>query len=264
MQFLVRHGYAVLFAWVFAEQIGLPMPAAPVLLAAGGLAGTGQMRLWLAVGLAVSAAMLSDLVWYEIGRRRGGQVLNFLCRISLEPDSCVRRTEDAFARHGARSLLVAKFVPGLNMMAPPLAGILGMRRGRFLVFDALGGVVWAGAFAGLGYLFSNQLERIATYAMRLGSWAVAVLVASFVAYIAWKYIERQRFLRKLRIARISPEVLKRKLDTGEDLVIVDLRHSIDFEAEPVTIPGALQLTPEELEQRHQEIPRDRDVILYCT
>ncbi len=264
MQFLVRHGYAVLFAWVFAEQIGLPIPAAPLLLAVGALAGTGQMRLWLAIGVAVCAAMSSDLLWYEIGRRRGGRVLNLLCRISLEPDSCVRRTENAFARHGGRSLLVAKFIPGLNMMAPPLAGILGMRRGRFLLLDGLGGVVWAGAFAGLGYLFSNQLERIATYAMRLGTWLVVVLVGCFVAYIAWKYIERQRFLRKLRIARISPEVLKRKLDAGEELVIVDLRHSIDFQAEPLTIPGALQLTPEELEQRHQEIPRDRDVILYCT
>jgi len=264
IQFLVRHGYVVLFLWVFGEQIGLPIPAVPLLLAVGALAGTGKLNLGLAVAVAVFAALLGDVIWYEIGRRRGGRVLNFLCRISLEPDSCVRRTETVFARHGARSLLVAKFIPGLNMVAPPLAGILGMRPARFLLFDALGGVVWAGVFALLGYLFSGQLERIAASAMRLGAWLVVILIACLAAYIAWKYVERQRFMRKLRIARITPAALKQKLDAGENLVIVDLRHSIDFEAEPHMIPGALQLAPDELERRHEEIPRDRDVVLYCT
>lgn len=264
IQFLIRHGYAVLFVWVGAEQIGLPVPAVPLLLAAGALAGAGQLKLVPALVLVVCASVLADAVWYQIGRRRGSQVLGLLCRISLEPDSCVRRTEDVFARYGVRSLLVAKFVPGLNTAAPPLAGIVGMRPSRFLLFDGLGGLVWAGTFIGLGYLFSHQLGTVAAYALRLGTWLLVLLVGGLIAYIAWKFVERRRFLRELRIARITPEELSRKLEMGEDLVIVDLRHSLDFEAEPATIPGALHLDPEELERRHQEIPRDRDVVLYCT
>lgn len=264
IQFLIRHGYAVMFVCVFIEQMGLPLPAIPFLLAAGALAGAGQLNLTFAIGLAVAASLLSDMVWYEIGRRHGTKVLNLLCRISLEPDSCVRRTENVFARHGARSLLVAKFIPGLNTVAPPLAGIFQMRLSRFLLFDGLGALVWVGAFVGLGYLFSDQIEQVAAYALGLGTWLVVIVVGGLAAYIAWKYVQRQHFLRQLRIARITPEELKQRLDAGEDVVIVDLRQSLDFEAEPQTVPGALHMIAEELEQRHQEIPRDRDVVLYCT
>lgn len=263
-RFLVRHGYAVLFAWVAVEQIGFPVPAIPLLLAGGALAGAGKLNFGLIVGTAVLASLLSDMAWYEVGRRKGMKVLNLLCRMSLEPDSCVRRTEDIFASHGARSLLVAKFVPGLTTAAPPLAGIFRMRRSRFVFFDSVGAAIWAGAFAGLGLFFSDQLERMAEHVARLGSWLVVILLGGLAAYILWKYVNRRRFLRRLRVARITPEELKRKLDGGEDVMIVDLRHSMDFEAEPHVIPGALRLSTEDLEGRHQEIPRDRDIILYCT
>ncbi len=264
LEFLVGHGYLVLFGWVFAEQVGLPLPAIPLLFAAGALAGAGKLNLLVAMALAICASLIGDLIWYEIGRRKGGSVLNFLCRISLEPDSCVRNTEQVFARHGARSLVVAKFVPGLGTAAPPLAGIFQMRLSRFLLFDGLGALIWAGAFVGLGFLFSNQLERIVAHTLRTGKWLLAALLAALALYILWKYIKRQRFLRKLRVARISPEELREKLDAGEAIVVVDLRHSLDFEADPRSIPGALRMDTEELAARHQEIPRDRDVILYCT
>ena len=264
LQFLIRHGYTVLFAWVFAEQIGLPLPSVPLLLAAGALAGTGRLSFALVLGLPVVAAVASDVLWYELGRRRGVKVLQFLCRISLEPDSCVRRTESTFARHGARSLLIAKFVPGLNTAAPPLAGVFRMRLNRFLLFDTLGALLWVSIFAGLGYVFSDQLERVADRAITLGSWLLVLLLASLGGYVAWKYVKRHKFLRELRIARISPEELKQKLDAGEDVVIVDLRHSLDFEAAPETIPGAYRLEAAELEEAGEQIPRDRDVVLYCT
>ncbi len=264
IHFLLRHGYFVLFAWVLAEQIGLPLPAVPFLFAAGAMGGSGRLNLGLAIGVAVLASLLSDVTWYEIGRRRGSQVLQLLCRISLEPDSCVRRTEEVFARHGARSLLVAKFIPGLSTAAPPLAGIFRMRLSRFLLFDGVGALAWAGAFAGMGYLFSDQLEQLAAYVLRLGASLAGILAGCLAVYILWKYAQRHRFLRQLRIARITPEELKRRLDDGENVMIVDLRHSLDFEAEPHFIPGALRLSPEELERRHHEIPRDRDVVLYCT
>ena len=263
-QFLIRHGYAVLFVWVLAEQLGLPLPATPLLLAAGALAGAGEMNLWLALALAVLACMLGDVSWYEFGRLRGGRVLNLLCRISLEPDSCVRKTENAFVRHGSRSLLIAKFVPGLNTMAPPLAGIIGMRLGRFLIFDALGALLYLGSFIGLGFVFSNQLERVAARVASLGFSLLVILVSGLAAYISWKYVQRRRFIRSLRIARITPEELKRKLEAGEDLVVVDLRHSLDFDAEPQTIPGALRLAPDKVEEGHNQIPRDREIVLFCT
>lgn len=263
-EFLMQHGYTVLFVAVLAEQIGLPLPALPILLAAGALAGAQLLNLPLVIALASLAAVLADLFWYELGRRRGSKVLRFLCRISLEPDSCVRQTEETFARHGARSLLVAKFIPGLNTVAPPLAGVFRMRLPRFLLFDLVGAALWAGTFSGLGLLFSDELERLAGAALKLGTWLIVILVASLVAYIAWKYVQRQRFIRQLRIDRITPDELKQKLDAGEEVVVVDLRHSLDFEGEPMIIPGALQLSPEQLEQRHHEIPRERDIVLYCT
>ncbi len=264
LQFLIDHGYVVLFVWMFGEQIGLPIPATPLLLAAGALAGQGRLNPVACIAVAVAASMLSDAIWYQIGRVRGGKVLNLLCRISLEPDSCVRKTENSFAHHGARSLLIAKFVPGLNTMAPPLAGIIGMRWPRFLLFDLLGALLYVGTFAGVGYLFSDQFERVAEYAAQFGSGLLVLLGGGLAAYIVWKYAQRRKFLRELRIARITPSELNERLAHGEEVVVVDLRHAVEFEAEPQTIPGAIRLSPEELEAHHEQIPRAQEVVLFCT
>jgi membrane protein DedA with SNARE-associated domain len=264
IQFLIQHGYILLFAWVLIEQMGLPVPAVPLLIAAGALAGSGKINLALAMGSAIIAVLLADVFWYYVGRYRGGRVLKLLCRISLEPDSCVRRTEDVFARHGAHSLLVAKFVPGLNTAAPTLAGIFRMPLARFMVFDGLGAFFWVSTFAALGYGFSDQLESIAAYFLRWGSWLLMVLLGALAAYILWKYFQRQRFLYRLRTARISPKELLEKLDAGEQVMIVDLRQPLDIEIVPYVIPGALRMAIEELEERHHEIPRDREIILYCS
>ena len=237
VEFLIRHGYALVFAWVFIEQAGLPIPSAPLLLAAGALSATGHMNLGFAIALAVIACVASDAVWYELGRRRGVRVLQLLCRISLEPDSCVRRTQVSFGKNGSSVLLVAKFVPGLNAMAAPLSGIIRMGRARFVLLDALGAFLWAGSFILAGYIFSGELERVADSAAFLGKGLMVLLVTVFAGYVAWKFYNRQSFLRKLRIARITPEELKGKLDAGEDVIIVDLRHALDFEAQPDTIPG---------------------------
>lgn len=261
--FLVRHGQAVLVAVVFAEQIGLPIPAVPVLLAVGALAGAGKMNLAAAVALSVVACSAGDLIWYELGRHRGRHALNLLCRISLEPDSCVRRTENFFTRHGIRALVMAKFIPGLSTITPALAGLFGVSVKRFLSYNGLGALLWTVAFMGPGYLFSAQLEEISAQAARLGSWLVYLLGGSLGAYIVYKYVHRQWLLRELRIARISVDELKQIMDEGGDHLIVDLRGALDHQADPYTIPGALQMTAEELEQRHQEIPRHQAVILFC-
>lgn len=264
VQFVLRHGTLVLFGAVFVEQIGVPLPAVPFLLAAGALAGIGRMHLVPAIGLPVLASLLGDLFWYFLGRRRGMKVLNWLCRISLEPDSCVRRTENAFLRHGVRSLLLAKFVPGLSTVSPPLAGVFGVRALRFLLYDGVGALLWVGSYVTLGYLFSSQLEEMAAYTVQMGTVILVGVAGVTVAYVASKFIQRRLLLRRLRVARISPEELRRLMEAGHEVSVVDLRHSLDVETAPYALPGALRMSPEELAQRHREIPRDREIIVYCS
>src|ERR1700726_2595063 len=264
LEFLVRHGCALLLGWVFVEQIGLPVPSVPLLLAAGALAGAGRMNILVALLVTMFAALCADSLWYELGRIKGIAILQLLCKISLEPDSCVRRTEGVFSKQGARSLIFAKFLPGLSTVAPPLAGVFQMRLRRFLIFDAAGSLLWGATFLGLGYVFSGQIEHIAERAASLGGWLAVILVGVFASYLGYKFVARKRFLRELRIARITVEELKQKLDAGEDVVIVDLRHSMDFEADPETIPGAFRMDAKELEEKNDRLPRDREVILYCT
>src|SRR5215510_4150434 len=142
LQFLARHGYIVLFASVLAQQLGVPLPSTPFIIAAGALAHAGHLSFAAALLIACSAAMLADLVWFEIGRRRGARVLQFFCRISLEPDYCVRRTEISFARHGAQTLIIGKLVPGVSALATPMAGVYGLSRARFVFFDGIGILLW--------------------------------------------------------------------------------------------------------------------------
>ena len=264
VQFLIEQGYIVLFLWVLFEQLGVPIPAAPMLFAAGALAGIGKLNFLLVFGLSILAALLSDQFWYQIGLRRGGKVLSFLCRISLDPDSCVQRTKRIFARYGARSLLVAKFIPGLNTIGPPLAGILHMRRLRFLLFDGLGVFIWVSVFTLLGYQFGHEIEEHVTNTSGMGAWIGLVVPVGLAAYMLWKYVQRKRFLHRLAIARVTPDEVKQRLDAGEDLLILDLRDALEFEIEPHSIPGAFHLSIEELEEQHHKIPRDREIVLFCT
>jgi membrane protein DedA with SNARE-associated domain/rhodanese-related sulfurtransferase len=261
--FVSQYGEILLFIVVFAEQIGLPLPAVPILLAAGALAGAGKINLTGAIVLSVIACLAGDLIWYELGRRRGRRALNLLCRISLEPDSCVRRTENFFTRHGVGSLVLAKFIPGLSTLAPALAGLFRISMQRFLLYNGLGAVLWTLAFIIPGYLLSDQIERLAGAAERLGLWLAFFFGAGIAVYLGYKFLHRQRLLRELRIARITAEELKQMMDNGHELLVVDLRGALDHEADPYTIRGALRMTAEELEQRHHEIPRHQDVILFC-
>ena len=261
-EFVVRHGYALLFAWVLAEQGALPLPSIPLLLACGALARSGQLNPALVLASGMAGCLTADNVWFQVGRRRGPRVLRFLCRIALEPDSCVRRTESAFEKYGVRSLMVAKFVPGLNAVAAPMAGSSGTSLGRFLWFDTLGALAWMLCYCGLGYAFSGQIETVGLYAMRMGSGLIGLAVALLGAWILWKFVQRQRFLRKLAVARITAGELRDMLDAGESVTIVDLRSPL--QGDLFSIPGALRISSEELAERHGDIPRDRDVILFCS
>jgi membrane protein DedA with SNARE-associated domain/rhodanese-related sulfurtransferase len=265
VEFLLRHGYAVLFVWVFAEQAALPLPSIPLLLACGALIHDGRMNPILALGGAVLASLLADNIWFQLGRRRGAAVLRFICRIAIEPDSCVHRTENAFLRYGSRSLLIAKFLPGFNAAAAPLAGISGMSLGRFLVFDTLGASLWISSYLLVGYLFSGQLELAGMYLKQMGSGLVLLVAGLLGAWIGWKFIQRQRFLHKLYMARITAEELSAMLDAGEEVMILDLRSAMESDADGVSaIPGALRIPMEDLLARRLEIPRDREIVLFCS
>jgi len=264
LQFLLKHGYIVLFISVLAQQLGVPLPSTPFIVAAGALAHSGQLSFTAVLFIASAAAMVADLVWFEIGRRRGTRVLQFLCRISLEPDYCVRRTENSFARHGAKTLVIGKIVPGISVLATPMAGVYGLSRLRFMIFDGLGILLWIGTFELLGYVFSDQLEDVIVYASRFGGLLFLLFVAGLAGYVAWKYAQRRRFRRSLRVERITAEQLKAELDSGADLLIVDLRHAMDDEAEPRMLPGALRLPAEKLEERGEELPRGKTLVLYCS
>jgi len=262
--FIRTYGYSALFGSMVIEQFVPPLAGEPILLGAGALAGTGRFSLWLAAVLALAGTVGGDLVWFEVGRRGGQQVLKRLCRFSIEPDTCVRRGQDTFARHGASALLIAKFVPGLNSIGQPLAGALGMPRWRFVIFDVAGAVLWVGLYVGVGYALHDQLARAALLADRLGGWAIVIIAGAVALYVGVKVTRRQLFLRQLRIARISPEELQAKITAREPVFIVDLRHDLDVHAQPMMIRGAVHMTPADLEQGHATVPRDREVVLYCS
>ena len=264
LEFVLKHGYLVVFLSVLAEQIGLPIPSLPILLAMGALAGKGQMSYPVALALCALAALSADLLWYAMGRTRGASILRLLCRISLEPDSCVRQTENVFLRYGARALLFAKFVPGLSTAFPPLSGNFRMPLWKFILFDGMGSLIWAGAYSSLGLIFRDQMNLVLEALLRMGSWVLGFVALLLGAYILYKYVQRRRFYHKLRVARIAPEGLKALMEGSEPIVIVDLRNSLEREDNPSKIPGAMLCNFEDIESGLKDVPLDRDVVLYCT
>jgi membrane protein DedA with SNARE-associated domain/rhodanese-related sulfurtransferase len=264
LQLLVRHGAAVLFAAVFVEQIGVPLPALLWLFAAGALVGAGQMNLAVALGAGVLGSLLADLIWFFLGRHYGHRVLALLCRISLEPDSCVRRTQDVFSRYGVQGIVAAKFVPGLSTLAPPLAGSSGVGVFRFVFFDGIGSLLYVGSFLLVGFLFSRQLEQVMAAVASLGRGAVSLVVGLAALYLGWKYFQRQNLLRELRMARITVDELHRKLESGENFIILDLRSRAALAEDPSLIPGARHLTMDEVDGHLEQVARDQDIILYCS
>lgn len=264
LSFIIQHGYAVLFAWVLLEQMGLPIPSAPVLLAAGALVGSGNLGIVPIFMVIWSASLIADLGWYTLGKRRGGKVIPFLCRISLSPDSCVGRTKDIFFRHGVRSLLVAKFLPGVNTITPPLAGIFRMRLTRFIFWDSLGIILWVIVLVGLGYQFRYELEWLADQILKLGNGVGILMIGGLAGYIAWKYWQRRRLRREIPRLRISPEEVKEKIERKDRPLILDVRTDLDLQSEPQHLPEAIHLPLNKVRRKAHRIPRDREIILYCS
>ncbi len=261
---LMVYGYLLLFAWVLVEQLGIPLPAAPVLLAAGALSAEHEISMALALVAGLVASLVADSVWFFIGRKYGHHMLRILCKLSLEPSSCVRTTQNSFGRRRAVTLMIAKFVPGLATLAPPVAGENGMAFGPFLLFDGIGSLLWVGGMLAGGRLFGDALKRDPSLLDWAGQFSGVLLALGIAGFFLARLYRRQSFLKKLVDARLEPEELKQQLDAGEDVYIVDLRHPLELLPDPFTLPGARHFTPEALAAHSHEIPRDRDVVLYCT
>ena len=214
VQFVLKHGYPILFAALFARQIGLPVPAPLFLLAAGALAAAGKLGLLAALGLAIIACVLGDWPWYEVGRRSGDKVLHFIHRLARDPDAHDRRAKETFARYGPPILLIAKFFPGLDLVTPPLAGTSRTSRLRFLTLDAVGAGLYSGAYAGLGYVFSHDLERAAACAGRAGTVLAGLALAALLTYAVPKLVRGYRLTRESRLVQITPSELRGSGETG--------------------------------------------------
>jgi len=261
---LLHHGYLLLSVYVFAVALGVPIPADPVLLLMGAMVGNHQYLFVVSLVAAVFSALAGDIFWYEFGRFRGRSVLALLCKLSLEPDSCVRKTEAAFAKRGAGALLFAKFVPGMNLVAVSLAGIGEMQRWRFLLADAAGCSLWAAAYLLLGRIFYRQVDSLILLLGLFGRRAGLVILGLIASYIGAKYLQRRRFIRKLRTERITPQQARELIESGDPVTVIDLRHPTEVEREGMKIAGALVLRPDELRSRSGEIPQNQEIILYCT
>ncbi|HEY4446188.1 MAG TPA: DedA family protein/thiosulfate sulfurtransferase GlpE [Steroidobacteraceae bacterium] len=261
---LGHYGVGVVVVNVLLDQIGLPVPAVPTLIVAGAVAAAGQMPLLSLFAWAVIACLIADCGWYLVGQRFGIRVLKTLCKISLEPDSCVSQTQTRFERWGINSLVIAKFIPGLAIIAPPMAGAMRVGWPRFVLLSTCAAVLWVGAPLLAGIVFKSQIERLLEHLSEFGSAAGAGVVILLAGYISFKWWERSRFYKMLRMARISVADLYELIQAGAAPLIIDVRSITARELEPRWIPGALHVPLEDVAHRIKELPRDRDVILYCT
>jgi membrane protein DedA with SNARE-associated domain/rhodanese-related sulfurtransferase len=261
--FFAEYGLLLVFGVVLAEQLGAPIPALPVLMFAGARAIDDPLYGVTAAVVAVVACMIGDLAWYAAGRRYGHNVLKLLCRVSLSPDSCVRQTESVFERRGVATLVIAKFVPGLATVAPPVAGALGLKLSSFLIFNGAGAALYSGTGVALGLVFHDQIGWLLDLLASLGARALAVIVLLLVLYVAWRWWDRRRFIQSLDSGRISVSELSQMIQAGEQPIVLDVRSRTHREMDGRRIPGALHVDLDALEATLEGIPRDRDVVVYC-
>jgi membrane protein DedA with SNARE-associated domain/rhodanese-related sulfurtransferase len=260
---LVEHGYVVLFVYVLVSQLGAPLPSGPLIMAAGALSATGRIGFGATLAIVVAASLCADTFWYQLGRARGGRVVRFLCRVSLEPEACVRRTRDSFGRYGAPFLLVAKFVPGVGLMAAPVAGQANMRYGLFLALGSAGALLWASTYAAIGRFLGEWIERNAELLQAAARFGLVALLCAAAAVLVWRLLRRRAFRRLLATDRITPVELKGRMDRGETFYVVDLRHPTALGNERHSLPGAVQLRPDDVIAHTADIPKDREIVLFC-
>jgi membrane protein DedA with SNARE-associated domain/rhodanese-related sulfurtransferase len=258
-----EEGLLLVFGNVLLQQLGVPIPAEPTLILAGSLAARGILPLPRLVGATWLAVLVADSTWCWIGRRYGDKALRIVCKLTVSPDSCVRTTEQTFSRWGLKSLTIAKFIPGFPMVAPALAGTMRTKWSSFLAFDLAAAVLWSSIPIGAGLVFYREVDRVTDGLARLGGWAGLVVGIMLAAFVGWKWVQRRRFFRRLRMARISIGELKRLIDDGANPVLFDVRTETSRQRDPQRIPGAIAFDVAQLDAVVAALSGDRDVILYC-
>jgi membrane protein DedA with SNARE-associated domain/rhodanese-related sulfurtransferase len=262
--YLIHTTYPILFLAVLARQLCLPVPAILFLLSGGALAGAGKLSYPGILVAAVLGCVLADQVWFEAGRLRGKRVLRLLCALTSDPSYCIRRGRETFARNGLRLLLVAKFVPGLDGICPPLAGMLGASRLAFIAYDAGGAALWSCAYISCGFLFAQQLDQVAKHISVVATWVVLVFGVPLLLFFTLRLGQLVLMIRLLRPLQVAPELVKSLLESGAKVGVVDL---LRFEEDPegvAALPGAVRLDPLELRRKKRIVmPADVNLVLYC-
>lgn len=265
---LLEHAVAVVFVVTFCARVGLPVPASPLLVVAGALAAIAQPVLLVAmVAASWLANLLGDAVWFYAGRIYGYRFMRLLCKISMSPDSCVRRSETLIGRWGGMSLVLAKFVPGVSVIAPPMAGALGMSSWRFVAFDTLAALLWTGIFLALGWLFRDQIQAVLDVLSEAGSFAIVALVVVLAAMLAVRYWRRRTFMRLTGMPRVTVGELLTLMDGEPPPIVIDVRGEAGVQVDPRRIPGALPIALKDIQQRRVALPfdgADREIVLYCS
>ena len=260
---LVDHGVLIVFVATLAARIGAPVPASPLLVVAGGLAVGGEFSWVTALAGSIVANVIGDGLWFQAGRLHGHRVMRLLCRISLSPDSCVRQSESLITRWGGSSLIAAKFLPGVSVVAAPMAGALGMSWLRFLVYEVVAATIWTMLYMALGMVFSGQIQQILGIMASTGTAAVIVLLLVLAAVVAVRYWRRRSFLREVEMSRISVDDLHELMSAGHEPLVIDVRSEASIKIDGRRIPGALSVELNLMREKAAELPRDRDIILYC-
>lgn len=262
VELLLHHGPLLVFAVTLLSRAGAPLPAGPVLVVAGGLGALGQISLPATVALSLLANVLGDALWFQGGRHYGYRVLRMLCRISLSPDTCVRQSEGMFERWAGWSLVAAKFVPGVSVVAAPMAGALKMSWRRFVGWDLAGAAAWTAAYLALGLVLRRQVRQVLDVMADMGAKAALALAVLAVLALALRFVRRRRSQGGNDIGRITPEELRTLIDGGMPPVIFDVRAPVAREATGM-VPGAVAIDLQELATRARDLPRDAHVVVYC-
>lgn len=261
---LAQHGLLLVFGNVLLAQLGVPLPAVPILILAGAFAASGQLALAAILGVTLAASLLGDLPWYFAGRHYGYRIMRTLCRIAIEPDGCVKQTENIFERWGAPSLMVAKFIPGFGTVAPPLAGAMRLSLTRFIAFSTAGALLWAAVPVFAGMLFSAQVEQALAWVERMGTGGVMVAAAIVAVYVGVKLVQRHVLIRQLRSVRVNAQELRKMIRAGAPLVVLDARSQTARQIDPRHIPGAIAINFAEAEKALKTGMHDHDIVVYCS
>ena len=260
---LIAHGALIVFLVTLAARAGAPVPAAPLLVVAGGVAMTGQLSLMVCLLASIVANVLGDAVWYQAGRWRGHRVMKLLCRISLSPDTCVRQSEGILSRWGGSSLIAAKFLPGISVVAAPMAGALGMSWKRFVAYDLGASFIWTTVFMAIGVVFAGQIVLVLDVMTQFGTIAAVAIAIALATMIVYRYLRRRWMLSDRYAPRIAVHELRELIRRGESPIVIDVRSSVAMLQDNRRVPGAMVATLAQLPATATELPRDREVVLYC-